>query len=105
MLRLVPIRARQQQSPMRLVRTGGPHLLTVDDPLIAAELGPRHCASYVGTAARFAEQLAPDILTGQNTEEELFLLPVCAMLEDRRSSQGADPHLGDADGAEALELL
>ena len=27
------------------------------------------------------------------------------MLEDRRSGKGTDPHLGDADGADALELL
>src|ERR1700720_3294247 len=91
--------------PMRLVRAGGPHLLPVDDPLIAAELGPRYRTGDVRSAARFAEQLAPDILTGQYAQQELLLLPVGAMLKDRRSSQGADPHLGDADGAEALELL
>src|SRR5215467_858914 len=90
---------------MRLVRAGGPDLLPVDYPLIAAELGPRHCTGDVRSAARFAEQLAPDVLTGQNAQQELLLLPVGAMLEDGRSRQGADPHLGDADRADALEFL
>jgi hypothetical protein len=27
------------------------------------------------------------------------------MLKDGRSGQGADPHLGDANGADALEFL
>src|SRR5436190_10030365 len=78
-LRLVPIGARQQQSPMRLVSAGGPHLLPVDDPLIAAELGACHRTGHVGTAAWFAEQLAPDILAGQYAQQELLLLPVGTM--------------------------
>src|SRR5215469_2407429 len=105
MLRLVPIRACQQKPPMCLVRAGGPHLVSVDYPWIAADLGSRHRTGHIGAAARFAEQLAPDVLAGQYAEQELLLLPVGAMLKDRRSSQGADPHLGDADGADALELL
>src|SRR3984893_12412654 len=90
---------------MRLVRACGPDLPPVHLPLIAAELGPRYRTGDVGSAARFAEQLAPDILTSQNAEKELLLLPVGAMLKDRRSSKGADSHLGDADGADALEFL
>src|SRR5215472_17981164 len=90
---------------MRLMGTGGPHLLPVHDPLIAAELGPRYRTGDVRSAARFAEQLAPDILAGQNAQQELLLLPVGAVLENGRSSKGADPDLGDADGADALELL
>src|SRR3984893_16451163 len=81
---------------MRLVRAGGPPLLPVDDPFIAAELGPRYRTGDVRSAARFAEQLAPDILTGQYAQQEILLLPVGAMLKDRRSSKGAGPHLRDA---------
>ena len=65
---------------MRLVSAGGPDLLPVDDPLIAAELGSGHRAGDVRSAARFAEQLAPDILTGQNAQKELLLLPIGAVL-------------------------
>src|SRR6202035_1741353 len=105
MLLLVPIGARQQQSPMRLVRAGGPDLLSVHYPLIAAELGPRHRAGHVRSAARFTEQLAPDVLAGQNAQKELLLLHIGAMRKNGRGSQGADAHLGDADGADALEFL
>src|SRR5438552_7846799 len=45
------------------------HLLPVDDPLIAPELGSRHRTGHVGAAAWFAEQLAPDILAGQNAQQ------------------------------------
>ena len=90
---------------MRLLRAGGPHLLPVDDPLIAAELGARHRTGHVRSAARFTEQLAPDVLTGQNAEQKLLLLQVGAMRENGRRSQGADAHLGDTDGTDALEFL
>ena len=104
-LRLVPIGARQQQTPMRLVRAGGPHLLAVDHPLIAAELGARHRAGHVGAAARLAEQLAPDVLAGQDAQQELLLLQIGAVRQDGRGGQRADADLGDADGADALEFL
>src|SRR5580700_7987997 len=90
---------------MRLVRACGPHLLPVDDPLITAELGPRYRTGDVGAAARFAEQLAPDILAGQNAQQELFLLQIGAVRENRRGGEGANADLGDADRSDALELL
>ena len=77
----------------------------VHHPLIAAELGARHRAGHARSAARFTEQLAPDVLTGQNAEKELLLLQVGAMRKNGRGSQGADAHLGDADGTDALEFL
>ena len=43
--------------------------------MIAAEHGSRHRTGHVGAAAWFAEQLAPDILAGQNAQQELLLLP------------------------------
>jgi len=105
MLLLVPIGARQQQSPMCLVRAGRPDLLPVHHPLIAAELGPRYRTGHVRSAAGFTEQLAPDVLTGQNAEQELLLLQVGAVRKNGRGGQGADAYLGDADGADPLELL
>src|SRR5215813_306498 len=90
---------------MRLVSAGGPDLLPVDDPLVAAELRPRYRTGDVRSTARFAEQLAPDVLAGQNAQQELLLLPVGPMRENRRSSQRANPHLGDADRPDPLELL
>src|SRR5271165_6059538 len=90
---------------MRFVSAGGPYLLPIDDPLIAMKLGARHRAGHVGAAARFAEQLAPYVLAGQNTQQELLLLQISAVGENGRGSEGADSDLGDADRADALELL
>src|SRR3984893_470158 len=90
---------------MRLVRAGGPDLLPVHHPLIAAEFGPRHRTGHVRPAARFTEQRAPAILTGQNAEEELLLMQVGSVRKNGRGSQGADAHLGDANGTDTLEFL
>src|SRR5580693_5928196 len=90
---------------MRLVRAGGPYLLPIHHPLIAAKLGPRHRAGHIRSAARFTEQLAPDVLTRQNAKKELLFLQVSAMRKNGRGSQGADAHLGNADGADPVELL
>src|SRR3954451_21808849 len=90
---------------MRLVSAGGPDLLSVDEPLIAAELGPRYRTGDVRSATRFAEQLAPDILAGQNAQQELLLLPIGAVRENGRRGERADAHLGNTDRADALELL
>jgi hypothetical protein len=104
MLRLVPIGARQQQSLMRLVSAGGPHLLPFHDPLIAAELSTRHRTGDVGTATRFAAQLAPDALAESKYAAGTSPSAVGSMLEDGRSSKDADPDLSDADGADALKI-
>src|SRR4051812_5805883 len=90
---------------MRLVRTGGPYLLPVDHPLIAAELRSRHRTGHVGAAARLAEQLAPDILAGEDAQQESLLLQIGAVREDGGGGERADADLGDADGADALEFL
>ena len=105
MLDLVPVGARQQQAPMRLVRRGGPHLLAVDHPLVAALVGARDGARHVGAAARLAEQLAPGVLAGEDALEELLLMEIGAVRQDRRGGEGADAGLGDADRAHLGELL
>ena len=46
-LRLVPIGTREQQRPVGLVRTRGPDLLAVDDPLVALEVGARGGGRHV----------------------------------------------------------
>src|SRR3984893_1351098 len=90
---------------MRLVSTGGPDLLPVHHPLIAVELGPRYRTGHVAAAARLTEQLAPDILAGQNAQQELLLLQIGAVGENGRGGEGANADLGDADRTDALELL
>jgi hypothetical protein len=101
----VPVGARQEQAPMRLVRRGGPDLLAVDHPLVALPVGARHRARHVRAAARLAEQLAPGVLAGQDALQELLLMEIRAVRQDGRRRQGADAGLGDADGADLAELL
>jgi hypothetical protein len=73
--------------------------------LVAPELGARHRTGDVRTAARFAEQLAPDILASQNAEQEFLLLQIGAVRENSRGGEGADADLSDADRTDAIELL
>ena len=101
----VPVGARQQQAPVRLVGAGGPHLLAVDHPLVALAVGARDGARHVRAAARLAEQLAPGVLAGEDAAQELLLMQVGAVVEDGGGGQGADARLGDADRADAGELL
>src|SRR5216684_3286571 len=62
-------------------------------------------ASKSPQCALCAEQLAPDILAGQNAQQELLLLQIGAVRENGRGGEGANADLGDADRTDALELL
>ena len=101
----VPIRARQQQAVVRMVGAGGPHLLAVDDPLLAVELGTACRAGEVGTAARLAEELAPGVFAGKDAAQILGLLRVGAVFQQRCRRQQANARLGNAHRADARELF
>ena len=53
-----------------------PHLLTVDDPFLAVELGPGGEPGQVGTGARLREELTPGLLAG----DDLSHVPVDLLL-------------------------
>ena len=55
----VGIGAGEQHAEVGPVAARGPHLLAVDDPLVAVELGAGVEPGEVGAGARLAEQLAP----------------------------------------------
>ena len=61
-LRHVPISAGEQQAVVGVMGTRSPHLLSVDDPIIALQIRARGGAGQVGTAAGLAEELAPGCL-------------------------------------------
>ena len=105
MLGHVPIRARQQQSPFGMMGRCGPNFLTIDDPLIFLEIRPRRGSSQIGTAARFAEQLAPSILTGQNAAQEFFLMHPRTVIQQGCRRQHADAGSGHANCAHGSELF
>ena len=63
---------------------GGPHLLAVDDPVVAVADRAGGQRRQVGAGARLAEQLAPDLLAGPQRPQEAPALLVGAEREDRR---------------------
>ncbi len=60
-LRHVGVGAGEQQAPVAVVRARRPHLLAVDDPLVAVAVGAGAQPGEVGAGAGLGEQLAPDL--------------------------------------------
>ncbi len=104
-LRYVPVRARQQQPPLRVMGAGGPHLLAVDDPVAPVEVRSGGRAGQVGSAARLAEQLAPRVLAGEDAAQELFLVQLAAVLEQRGGRQQPDAGLRHAHRVDGRQLV
>ena len=75
------------------VGTRRPHLLAVDDPLLAVTLGPGLKPGQVGAGPGLGEQLAPD-LAGDDAGQQAGLLLGRAVGDDGRAGQV----LGDAGG-------
>ena len=75
----------------RDVGQGGPDLLPVQHPLVAVALGPGRQAGHVGAGAGLAEELAPDLLVGeQRTQVALLLLGRPVRDDGRRAHAVAD---------------
>ena len=62
-----------------------PDLLPVDHPLVAVAHGPGAEVGQVAAGARLAEQLAPDLLAGQQRQQVALLLLLGAGVQDRRA--------------------
>ena len=90
-LRDVAVGAGDEQPVVGVVRARRPHLLPVDDPLVAVALGARLQAGDVGPGARLREQLAPHRVGAQQRREVLTPLLVGAVLEQRGRAD-ADAH-------------
>src|SRR5258708_6033465 len=88
-----------------MMRAGCPHLLAVDHPAVALELGAGHCAREIGARAWLAEQLAPGILASQAAAQPFFLLRLVAVHQKSCGRQPADAGLRDADGADTPQLF
>ena len=84
MLGHVRVGAGEQQAPARDVRERGPHLLAVDDPLVAVAHGAGREAGEVAARAGLAEELAPDLFGGPQRLQPAGLLLVGAERDDRR---------------------
>ena len=81
-LRRIGVGAGDQHPPSGEVRQGGPHLLTVDDPLVAVEHGPGRQPGDVGARTRLGEELAPDLLAREERAEVALLLGLAAVRDD-----------------------
>jgi len=79
----VRVGAGDQDRPARLVRHGRPHLLAVDDPVVAVAHGAGAERGQVRSGARLAEQLAPDLLARPQRAQEALLLLLGAVGQDR----------------------
>ena len=95
----------QQHAEVGVLAARGPHLLPVDDPLVAVLDGPGLQAGEVRARLRLAEELAPGLLAGDDVpdvEVDLLLGPVG---RDGRGGQEQPQPGGGAQGAEFGDLL
>ena len=90
MLRHVRLGAGGQHGPAGLVRQRRPHLLPVDDPVptrlpipLLSDRAARDTGD-IGTIGGFGEQLAPDVLAGEDRPEVPLHHLLGAVLQDRR---------------------
>ena len=83
----VGVGAREQHAEVGPVAARRPHLLPVDDPLVAVELGTGVEPGEVGAGAGLAEELAPGLLAGDDVEEVALLLLLGAVDVDRRARE------------------
>ena len=77
--------AHQAEDPVGLVGVAGPHLLAVDQPMIALVLGLGLQARQVGSRARLRIALAPADFAARDLAADMLLLLLVAELEQRRA--------------------
>ena len=82
MLGHVGIGARDQEAEGRLVGQRRPDLLARHEPLVAVAIGPSGERRDVRTGARLGEELAPDLLAGEQRAQEPLLLLLGAVDHD-----------------------
>ena len=105
MLGRVPVGARQQQAPLRMMGAGGPQLLTIHQPALAVAVSTGGCTGQIGTTARFAEQLTPTVFAAQNTAQKTQLVIIGAVFEQGRGRQQADADTRYADRPARFEFF
>ncbi len=111
----VGVGAGEDEDPVGQVAGRGPDLLTVDDPLVAVELGLAAEVAEIGTGIRLGVALAPEVFAGDDPGQEVLLLLLGAPLDDGVADHldaedvvgraGRDTGLGELLGHDhALEL-
>src|SRR5579875_1874911 len=104
MLGRIGVGTREQDHPLRVMRTGGPDLLPVDDVLVAITHGAGLQAGEVGAGARLGKALTPRLLTRDDAGQEAPLLLLGAVGDDRRAGP-ADTDAAGGRSAVQRQLL
>src|SRR5207253_948603 len=96
----------EDPQPVGVGPEGLPHLLSVDDPLVAVEGGPRPHGTEVGAGVGLAEALAPELLHPKDGRQEAQLLLLAPELEEHGPEQvvALDAHPVRGAGSGLLEL-
>ncbi len=105
MLRLVGIGAHQQKAPVGEMRARGPHLLAVDEEMVALVDGAGAQTGEIGAGARLGIALAPDLVAGQDFRQIALLLFLGAPMDQRRAQQAHADRAGQDRRAGAEILL
>ena len=79
------IGAHEAEHPVGELRVRRPHLLAVDDELVADELGARLERRQVGAGARLGVALAPDLVGGEDLRQIAPALLLGAVRDQRRA--------------------
>ena len=95
-LRRVGVGAHEAHAPVGVVRARRPHLLAVDDEVVAVEHGSGLQARQVAARARLAHAQAPRDLGPQRRQQPALLLLRCAVVVQRRRD---DAETGRVEGA------
>ena len=94
----IGIGSGEEDAERCVLRATGPDLLTVDHELVAVAHRTSAEAGEVAAAARFAEQLAPELLAGQHRRQVALLLLVGAGVQQCRA-RPTRSRSGSPDGA------
>ena len=87
MLWNVGVVAGDRQTPLGETRPRGPHLLAVENPLVAIERGPGGDRCEVGTRRWFREELATENVHTHERLNEVELLLIGSVCRDRWRDQ------------------
>ncbi len=104
-LRSLGVGPGEKEAPLRVVGPRRPHLLAVDDPLVAVGHSGGAQRRQVGSGSRFREQLAPDLLAGEQRWKEPASLFIRAVGDDGGAAErdaDAEHGVGNHEGGALL---
>ncbi len=100
-----PARAREQHAVGGHLGAARPDLLTRDAPALAVALGAGLERGEIRARVRLGEQLAPDLLAGEDAGEEALLVLLAAEVDDRRPGEPLAEQVETVGRAHAVVLL